>query len=85
MFQKLVWIHKTIYCKVHFSDNAEIRYQVVSGFVFLRFFAPAILGPRFFDLVEDTPVSVNIDVIFSIVLLYCKIIPYMKKLDCLEW
>ncbi|KAG8270925.1 Ras GTPase-activating protein 2 [Homalodisca vitripennis] len=34
-------------------DNREVRYSVVSGFIFLRFFAPAILGPRLFDLTTE--------------------------------
>ncbi|KAL3848073.1 hypothetical protein ACJMK2_018954 [Sinanodonta woodiana] len=38
----------------HLPDKKEVRYQVVCGFIFLRFFAPAILGPRFFDLTTDT-------------------------------
>ncbi len=42
---------------VYLADSAEVRYQVVSGFVFLRFFAPAILGPRLFQLRSDVPVS----------------------------
>ncbi|KAL0281475.1 UNVERIFIED_CONTAM: hypothetical protein PYX00_002454 [Menopon gallinae] len=33
-----------------FPNNTEIRYSVISGFIFLRFFAPAILGPKLFDL-----------------------------------
>ncbi|KAK9504508.1 hypothetical protein O3M35_010825 [Rhynocoris fuscipes] len=33
-----------------FPDNKEVRYSVISGFIFLRFFAPAILGPKLFDL-----------------------------------
>ncbi|CAK1548379.1 unnamed protein product [Leptosia nina] len=37
----------------HFPQNAEVRYSVVSGFIFLRFFAPAILGPRLFDLTTE--------------------------------
>ncbi|XP_023955040.2 GTPase-activating protein [Bicyclus anynana] len=37
----------------HFPANAEVRYSVVSGFIFLRFFAPAILGPRLFDLTTE--------------------------------
>ncbi|KAJ0181311.1 hypothetical protein K1T71_003396 [Dendrolimus kikuchii] len=37
----------------HFPCNAEVRYSVVSGFIFLRFFAPAILGPRLFDLTTE--------------------------------
>ncbi|CAG2068977.1 unnamed protein product, partial [Timema podura] len=34
-------------------DNNEVRYSVISGFIFLRFFAPAILGPKLFDLTTE--------------------------------
>ncbi|KAL0106212.1 hypothetical protein PUN28_016130 [Cardiocondyla obscurior] len=34
----------------HFPKNQEVRYSVISGFIFLRFFAPAILGPKLFDI-----------------------------------
>ncbi|XP_023236905.1 ras GTPase-activating protein 3-like [Centruroides sculpturatus] len=37
----------------YFSSSREVRYSVISGFVFLRFFAPAILGPKLFDLVTE--------------------------------
>lgn len=37
----------------YFPDNKEVRYSVISGFIFLRFFAPAILGPRLFDLTTE--------------------------------
>ncbi|KAF7282506.1 ras GTPase activating protein 1 isoform X2 [Rhynchophorus ferrugineus] len=37
----------------YFPKNSEVRYSVVSGFIFLRFFAPAILGPRLFDLTNE--------------------------------
>ncbi|EFA04666.1 GTPase-activating protein isoform X1 [Tribolium castaneum] len=36
-----------------FPENKEVRYSVISGFIFLRFFAPAILGPRLFDLTNE--------------------------------
>lgn len=36
----------------------QVRYSVVSGFIFLRFFAPAILGPKLFDLTTEPLVSV---------------------------
>ncbi|XP_021930009.1 GTPase-activating protein isoform X2 [Zootermopsis nevadensis] len=36
-----------------FPDNREVRYSVISGFIFLRFFAPAILGPKLFDLTTE--------------------------------
>jgi len=35
----------------------QVRYSVVSGFIFLRFFAPAILGPKLFDLTSEPLVS----------------------------
>ena len=38
---------------IHFPENREVRYSVISGFIFLRFFAPAILGPRLFDLTTE--------------------------------
>ena len=39
------------------SDSNMVRYHAVSSFIFLRFFAPAILGPKLFDLRSDTQVS----------------------------
>ena len=40
------------------SDKADVvRYTAVSGFVFLRFFAPAILNPKLFNLRHENPVS----------------------------
>lgn len=41
----------------YFPKNKEVRYSVVSGFIFLRFFAPAILGPKLFDLTSEPLVS----------------------------
>ncbi|CAL4158948.1 unnamed protein product, partial [Meganyctiphanes norvegica] len=37
----------------YFPNQREVRYSVISGFVFLRFFAPAILGPKLFDLTTE--------------------------------
>ncbi|TPX62940.1 hypothetical protein PhCBS80983_g00191 [Powellomyces hirtus] len=36
-----------------FPYDPTVRYTSVSGFIFLRFFAPAILGPKLFDLVDE--------------------------------
>lgn len=38
-------------------DQREVRYSVISGFIFLRFFAPAILGPKLFDITTHPIVS----------------------------
>ncbi|KAI4464411.1 ras gtpase-activating protein [Holotrichia oblita] len=38
---------------IYLPENKEVRYSVISGFIFLRFFAPAILGPRLFDLTTE--------------------------------
>ncbi|KAG0699835.1 Ras GTPase-activating protein 3 [Chionoecetes opilio] len=37
----------------YFPSEREVRYSVISGFVFLRFFAPAILHPKLFDLTSE--------------------------------
>ncbi|KAG7175406.1 Ras GTPase-activating protein 3-like [Homarus americanus] len=37
----------------YFPNEREVRYSVISGFVFLRFFAPAILHPKLFDLTTE--------------------------------
>ncbi|XP_025079418.1 ras GTPase-activating protein 3-like isoform X2 [Pomacea canaliculata] len=34
----------------HYPDNPNVRYHAITSFIFLRFFAPAILGPRLFEL-----------------------------------
>ncbi|KNC99916.1 uncharacterized protein SPPG_05288 [Spizellomyces punctatus DAOM BR117] len=36
-----------------FPNDPIVRYTSVSGFIFLRFFAPAILGPRLFELIDE--------------------------------
>ena len=33
----------------------EVRYTAVSGFIFLRFFCPAILGPKLFGVMNEHP------------------------------
>lgn len=48
----------------HFPDNKEVRYSVVSGFIFLRFFAPAILGPKLFDLTTEPLVSLKLYILY---------------------
>ena len=38
------------------SEQIEVvKYTAVSGFLFLRFFCPAVLGPKLFDLMKEHP------------------------------
>jgi hypothetical protein len=39
----------------HWPEDATSRYTAVSGFIFLRFFNPAILGPKLFGLLDVFP------------------------------
>ena len=38
-----------------FPDVAVAKYSAVSGFIFLRFFCPCVLGPKLFGLRDDLP------------------------------
>lgn len=38
----------------YFPGQKEISYSVISGFIFLRFFAPAILNPKLFEITDET-------------------------------
>ncbi|KAI9818657.1 MAG: hypothetical protein M1826_001338 [Phylliscum demangeonii] len=43
-------------CEERFGDyHHTVRYSSVSGFLFLRFFCPAILNPKLFGLLPDHP------------------------------
>ncbi|KAI8829715.1 hypothetical protein BJ741DRAFT_622171 [Chytriomyces cf. hyalinus JEL632] len=37
------------------GDVGVVKYSAVSGFIFLRFFCPAILSPNLFKIVDDIP------------------------------
>jgi Ras GTPase-activating protein 3 len=37
----------------YFPESREVCYYVISGFVFLRFFAPAILNPKLFEITDQ--------------------------------
>ena len=43
----------------YFPGMREISYSVISGFIFLRFFAPAILNPKLFDIINDSSVTID--------------------------
>jgi len=42
-------------CLEKYPNDSVSRYTAVSGFIFLRFFCPAILAPKLFDLASDHP------------------------------
>ena len=44
-------------CCFSVSDDNDVCYTSVSGFVFLRFFAPAILNPKLFQMRNEHAVS----------------------------
>lgn len=64
-----------------FSENKEIKYSVVSGFIFLRFFAPAILGPRLFDLTKEQIVCLTLLVFLFIIIIFIMFIVYFFLKD----
>lgn len=37
----------------YFPESHHVCYNVISGFVFLRFFAPAILNPKLFEIIDQ--------------------------------
>ena len=47
------------------SDDDDVCFTSVSGFVFLRFFAPAILNPKLFQMRNEHPVSEESNCKFS--------------------
>ena len=36
-----------------FPDDADARYICIAGYIFLRFFAPAVLGPKLFGFIDE--------------------------------
>lgn len=50
----------------YFPMNKDVCFYVISGFVFLRFFAPAILNPRLFELTDLNIVSIPDRVLYNI-------------------
>jgi len=43
---------------IFLTGDLDVRYTAVSSFIFLRFFAPAILSPNLFQLTPHHPVSI---------------------------
>ncbi|XP_060699580.1 rasGAP-activating-like protein 1 isoform X1 [Hemiscyllium ocellatum] len=43
-------LHKRVEDQFPEADNEDVKYLAISGFLFLRFFAPAILTPKLFSL-----------------------------------
>jgi len=47
-------LQETVARKWGYGQQSEkVRYSVVSGFLFLRFFCPAVLGPKLFNLMDS--------------------------------
>ncbi|KPM03628.1 GTPase-activating protein-like protein [Sarcoptes scabiei] len=49
-----------------FPDTKDVCYYVISGFVFLRFFAPSILNPRLFEL-TDRKINSQVNRTFTLI------------------
>ena len=67
-----IWLILTCIFYIFFNlDDDDVCYTSVSGFVFLRFFAPAILNPKLFQMRNEHPVSKMIKLVgmFHILLL----------------
>uniref|UniRef100_G1K9B2 RAS p21 protein activator 3 n=1 Tax=Anolis carolinensis TaxID=28377 RepID=G1K9B2_ANOCA len=45
---------------IRFQDDPDVRYTAVSSFIFLRFFAPAILSPNLFHLTPSSPQTLTL-------------------------
>ncbi|XP_014254898.1 GTPase-activating protein [Cimex lectularius] len=70
-----------------FPDNKEVRYSVISGFIFLRFFAPAILGPRLFDLTTkhiDSQINRTLTLISKTIQSLCNLVTSRRATACKE-
>lgn len=53
---RLVLCHIQTQAETRFGDlHHTVRYSSVSGFLFLRFFCPAIINPKLFGLLKDHP------------------------------
>lgn len=54
-----LWLRKPdgVCLSVCTTDDLDVRYTAVSSFIFLRFFAPAILSPNLFQLTPHHTVS----------------------------
>lgn len=48
-------LQQTVLKKWGSASSEKVRYSCVSGFLFLRFFCPAILGPKLFNLMDGFP------------------------------
>ncbi|KAG4089366.1 hypothetical protein H8356DRAFT_1719349 [Neocallimastix lanati (nom. inval.)] len=54
--KKLKYIFSQIKCQTSLKfANPNVQYSAISGFIFLRFFCPAILSPKLFGLQYDHP------------------------------
>ncbi|KAI8621436.1 hypothetical protein BC830DRAFT_1094513 [Chytriomyces sp. MP71] len=48
-------IHAGILQRWGEGKSAVVKYSAISGFIFLRFFCPAILSPNLFKIIDDVP------------------------------
>ena len=56
---RLIFSHLSEEVAKKYPENENLRYTAVSGYLFLRFFAAAILGPKLFGLTAEHPSQKN--------------------------
>ncbi|XP_019863532.1 PREDICTED: ras GTPase-activating protein 3-like [Amphimedon queenslandica] len=57
VMKRIFHLLRTLSVKQFPEFEDEVRFTSISGFIFLRFFAPAILNPKLFGLRPENPVS----------------------------
>lgn len=70
-----------------FPDDEVIRYTAPGGFIFLRFFCPAILNPKLFNLANDHPtenVNRDLTLIAKTIQNLANLVPFGQKEPYME-
>jgi hypothetical protein len=70
-----------------FPEDEVIRYTAPGGFIFLRFFCPALLGPKLFNLANDHPpenVARDLTLIAKTIQNLANLVPFGQKEPYME-
>ena len=75
-------IQATVAAKYPAESIKVVKYTAVTGFLFLRFFVPAILSPKLFNLMDSHPspqTSRNLTIIGKVVQNLANLVPFGEK------